>query len=58
MDAMVNTYDASDELYDGVSQHEVELPPGAATARVTFTNTHGTATYDVRVDYTTVTDIE
>jgi len=57
MDNMVNTYDNSDELYDGVKEHPVNIPAGAANVRVTFTNTHATATYAVRVDYTTVTDI-
>jgi hypothetical protein len=56
--AMENTYDASDELYDGVDQFEVILSPGISAYQVVFFNTHGSATYAVRVDISEVTDIE
>jgi len=55
---VVGTFDASDELYDGVSFINVLLPPGTDAYKVDFFNTHGTATYAVKVDYEAVTDIE
>lgn len=55
---LVRAYDNADILYDGVSQHVVRLPEGVQYFDVTFYNTHGTATYAVRVDYAEVTDIE
>jgi len=55
---VVGTFDASDELYDGVDFIDVLLPEGTDTYRVDFFNTHGTATYAVKVDYEAVTDIE
>jgi hypothetical protein len=36
----------------------VRLPAGTDNYRVDFFNTHGTATYAVKVDYEAVTDIE
>lgn len=53
-----NAYDSSDALFDRVDFLNVPLPRGAEKALVIFTNSHGTATYAVRVDYTCVTDIE
>lgn len=55
---VVGTFDASDELYDGVDFINVEIPPGTDVYRVDFFNTHGTATYAVKVDYEAVLGIE
>lgn len=55
---VVGTFDASDELYDGVDFIDVLLPPGTDTYRVDFYNTHATATYAVKVDYEAVLGIE
>jgi hypothetical protein len=56
--SVVGTFDAADELYDGVDFIDVLLPEGTDTYRVDFYNTHGTATYAVKVDYEAVLDIE
>ena len=47
-------YDNADSLFDGVSQHTIVIPASAQYYNVMFWNTHGTATYAVRVDYTEV----
>ena len=56
--AMENAYDASDELYSGVDFLNVPLPAGSEKCMVTFANNDADATYAVRVDYTSATDIE
>lgn len=56
--SLVRDYDSADRLYDGVNQYVVTIPAGVQYFDVTFYNTHGTATYAVRVDYAEVTDIE
>lgn len=54
---LVNAYDNLDYLYDGLSQHLVRIPAGVSEFNVTFSNSHGTATYAVRVDYAEVTEL-
>lgn len=56
--AVTGTFDASDELYDNVTFHDVLLPEGTDKYRVDFFNTHGTATYAVKVDYEAVLGLE
>lgn len=56
--SVVGTFDASDELYDGVDFIDVLLPQGTDVYRVDFYNTHTTATYAVKVDYEAVLGIE
>ena len=55
---LVRAYDNADILYDGVDQFVIRLPEGVQYFNVTFYNTHGTATYAVRVDFAEVDDIE
>lgn len=57
MDNLVRNYDSADDLLSGVYEHEISLPEGAQYYRVVFSNSHTTATYAVRVDYSTVTEI-
>lgn len=56
--SVVNTFDASDEIRNGVDFINIPLPEGADAYRVDFFNTHGTATYAVKVDYEAVLGIE
>ncbi len=55
---VTGTFDAADEIRNGVDFIDVLLPEGTDKYRVDFYNTHGAATYAVKVDYTAVTDIE
>lgn len=55
---LVRDYDSADILHNGVSHLNVPIPSGAQFFNVTFHNSDDDATYAVRVDYTTVTDIE
>jgi hypothetical protein len=54
---LIRDYDASDALFDGVDIIKVTLPAGTAAFRVDFFNADGDATYAVRVDYESATDI-
>lgn len=56
--SVVGTFDADDELYDSVHFMDVELPEGTDIYRVDFFNTHGTATYAVKIDYEAVLGLE
>ncbi len=56
-DDLVNDYDSSDSLFDGVDQVPVRIPAGVQYFEVTFHNADGDATYAVRVDFAEVTSI-
>jgi len=53
-----NTHAIATALFDGVDEIPVYIPPEFQTVKVLFGNSHGTATYYLRVDYELITDIE
>jgi len=55
---LTNTHAIATALFDHVDEIPVHIPPEFQTVKVLFGNSHGTATYYVRVDYELITDIE
>lgn len=56
-DNLTNTHENTADLLDGVDEIEVTVPPEFGNVKVLFGNSHGTATYYVRVDYERITEI-
>jgi len=54
---LVRAYDNADILHNKVSQFKITIPEEYQYFNVVFHNSHGTATYAVRVDYASVTEI-
>lgn len=56
-DNLAYTHAAATALYDHVDEIPIHIPPGYDSVKVIFGNTHGTATYNVKVDYNLITEI-
>jgi len=56
-DNLTNTHAAATDLFDGVDEIPVHIPPEYDSVKVIFSNSHDTATYNVRVDYNVITEI-
>ena len=54
---LIASYTNADTLFDGVDELQVRLPAEATAYKVIFGNSHGTATYAVRVTRGDVTSI-
>ena len=56
-DNLTNTHAIATALFDEVDEIPVFIPKEYDAVKVIFGNSHGTATYNVRVDYNLVTEI-
>lgn len=56
-DNLAETHAIATALFDGVDEIPVRIPKEYDAVKVIFGNSHGTATYNVRVDYNVITEI-
>jgi len=56
-DNLTNTHADTADLLNGVDELTVHIPKEYDSVKVIFGNSHGTATYNVRVDYNVITEI-